>query len=76
MSDIVEVRSAKPENNPIRKAIAKPTRGNAIKAMCAHCMGCTETHLEPGFRQSIRECTSGTCPIFQFRPYRSAVVVQ
>lgn len=59
-----------PELNPILKAKAKPTRGNAIKAMCAHCMGCTEESVEPGFRSLIRDCGSPKCPLFAFRPYR------
>ena len=61
----------KPEQNPILRAERKPTYLNAIKAMCAHCMGCTSSHLEPGFRKSIAECTAIQCPLYQFRPYRA-----
>lgn len=69
----------KPENNPIKRAIRKPTYLNAIKAMCAHCMGCTQDHIESGFREEIRDCTATACPLFPFRPYRAdkrAVKVQ
>lgn len=59
----------KAEQNPIKRANRKPTYLNAIKAMCAHCQGCTATHLEPGFRQSISACTAQGCPLYQFRPY-------
>jgi len=60
----------KPENNPIKRAIRKPTYLNAIKAMCAHCMGCTLDHLEEGFREEIRNCIATRCPLFPFRPYK------
>ena len=60
----------KAEMNPIKRAIRKPTPLNAIKAMCAHCMGCTATHLEPGFRESVSACTAKGCPLYPFRPYR------
>jgi hypothetical protein len=59
-------------NNPIIAYQKNPTsRAFAIKAMCAHCMGCTANHLEPGFRQSISTCTAPACPLYSFRPYRS-----
>ena len=56
--------------NPIARNQSRPTYLNAIKAMCAHCVGCTETHLERGFRESIRACSSPRCPIYRYRPYR------
>lgn len=59
----------KAEFNPIARAQNKPTRKNAINAMCAHCMGCTETHLERGFKQLIGECGSHNCPLHPYRPY-------
>ena len=68
-----------PEQNPIKRAIRKPTYLNAIKAMCAACMGCTLDHIEGGFREEIRDCTAPACPLFPFRPYRAdkrAVKVQ
>ena len=61
----------KPENNPIKRALLKPTHLNAIKAMCAHCMGCTLEDLQEGFREDIRNCTAPACPLFPFRPYRA-----
>lgn len=56
--------------SPILKFDQKPTRGNAIKAKCAECMGCTREQAEPGFRTLIRECSSKTCPLHDFRPYK------
>jgi len=60
----------KPQPNPILRAKRRPTYLNAIKAMCAHCMGCTETHMEPGFRTLIRDCSSSACPLHSYRPYQ------
>jgi hypothetical protein len=60
-----------PVTNPILKHLAKPARSTAIKAMCAHCMGCTKASVEPGFRASIRGCASVDCPLYGFRPYHS-----
>ena len=60
------------EFNPILRNVKRPTYLNSIKAMCAHCMGCTETHLERGFKESIRECSSITCPLYRYRPYRGS----
>ena len=57
------------EFNPILRGQRKPTRKNAIHAMCAHCVGCTETHLERGFKQEISACTSYGCPLYGYRPY-------
>lgn len=57
-------------NNPISRAEKTPTRGNAIKAMCAHCVGCTTRHLETGFRDAIRDCSAGQCPLHRWRPYQ------
>lgn len=59
------------ELNPLVLARERPTRARAIKAMCAHCMGCTQEHLEPGFRDLIRGCTATGCPLYPFRPYSS-----
>lgn len=59
----------KAEFNPILRARNKPTRKNAINAMCAHCVGCTESHLEAGFRQLISGCSSYRCPVYDYRPY-------
>ena len=46
----------------------------AINAQCAHCMGCTADHMEPDYRNSIRNCTSNQCPLWHFRPYREKSV--
>lgn len=63
--------SARPEYNPVVRNIgnSKSLRG-ALDAMCAHCMGCTADHIEPGFRESIRDCSAPACPLWQFRPYQ------
>ena len=60
----------KPEFNPVQRFLKRPTHLNAIKAMCARCMGCSETHLERGFKESIRDCTVQDCPMHRYRPYR------
>ena len=58
------------QSNPILQ-FKKNSRSRllAIKAMCAQCFGCTETHLEEGFRQSIRECSSTHCALYELRPF-------
>jgi hypothetical protein len=56
--------------NPILVFDTAPTRGKAITAMCAHCMGCTRDYVEVGFRASIRNCTSTGCPLYMYRPYQ------
>lgn len=58
--------------NPLAKFAARPTRGNAIKAKCAECVGSTLERAEPGFRRLIRECTSRSCPLYSFRPYQAS----
>ncbi len=42
----------------------------AINAMCAHCMGCSADHMEPGYKEDIKNCTSTACPLWHFRPYK------
>lgn len=59
-----------PVTNPLIKYMTKPTRGQAIKAKCAECVGCSVVNTEPGFRSTIRECASVTCPLWIFRPYQ------
>lgn len=59
-----------PEHNPIVKFNRAPTPHKAIRAKCAECHGCTPTHIEPGFKQSIRDCTAKQCPLHAFRPYQ------
>ena len=57
-------------SNPILQLKKNPrSRALAVKAMCAQCFGCTETHLEEGFRQSIRECSSTHCALYELRPF-------
>ena len=56
--------------NPILQSKRNPrSRMLAIKAMCAQCLGCTEDHLEKDFRQSIRECSSPNCSLYELRPF-------
>lgn len=66
-------QKAKPETNPLAKYFKTPTRGKAINAKCAECVGCTATHLEPGFRATIRDCQSFSCPLHMFRPFQRKV---
>ena len=61
----------KAEFNPVLRFANRPTYLNAIKAMCAQCVGCTETHLEKGFRKAIRACSSVDCPMHRYRPFRA-----
>ena len=58
--------------NPVDRALQHPSRKNAIDAKCAECMGCTPGYMEPGFRQSISECSVQSCPLHPFRPYRES----
>jgi hypothetical protein len=61
------------EHNYVAKAIGNTnSKALAIKAMCAHCMGCTESYREPGYRQAIGNCSSTKCPLYNFRPFRDA----
>jgi hypothetical protein len=56
--------------NPFDQLAAKPkSKALAIKTMCAHCVGCTQNHLESGFRTLIAECEVFACPLHSFRPY-------
>ena len=60
------------ENNPIRQFAANPnSRVAAMKAKCAECMGCNLDHMERGFRASISECSSYSCPLHSFRPFQA-----
>lgn len=65
------MNSATPITNPLQKYAQRPTRGYAIRAKCAECVGCTVERTEPGYRQTIRDCMSKTCPLWVFRPYRA-----
>lgn len=57
--------------NPAERfaAAPKPTRKQAVDAMCWQCMGGTEDHAE-GVREEIRHCTATRCPLYTLRPYR------
>ena len=70
-------------DNPVSRhhallASGKRSMRAAIDAMCAHCMGCTakeqglgeDDWIEPGFRKSIRNCTSPGCPLRGLRPFQ------
>jgi len=57
--------------NPILQFQGHPSsRAYAVKAKCAECVGCTPYHLERGFKDSISSCSSESCPLHRFRPYR------
>ena len=67
----------KPEFNPVARLFGRlrdqPDRHSlrdAITAFCGHCMGCTEDHMEPGFREQVRNCTAPKCPLYHVRPYQ------
>ena len=47
-----------------------PSRKRAIDAKCAGCMGCTKDHLEEGFKNEIRNCSTPDCSLYLFRPYK------
>jgi hypothetical protein len=60
------------QSNPILQYANKPTsRVAAIKAKCAECVGCTSKDLERGYRESISDCSSYSCPLHSFRPYQA-----
>jgi len=57
--------------NPLIKARSEPgSRKSAIRAMCAHCMGCTDDYQEPGWKGQVRACTATRCPLWNLRPYQ------
>lgn len=63
----------KRQTNPVKKIAGKgktPSLRNHINAMCAHCMGCTATHIETGFRDAVRACSAPQCPLHPVRPYQ------
>ena len=71
-SNVNSIALALTENNPIRQFAANPnSRVAAMKAKCAECMGCTPDHMERGFRASISECSSYSCPLYSFRPFQA-----
>lgn len=60
------------DHNPISRNLRSPSRKNAADAMCARCVGCTRDHLEPGFKEDIKNCSDNDCPIHEWRPYQKA----
>jgi hypothetical protein len=71
-SNVIPIALALVENNPLRQFAANPnSRVAAMKAKCAECMGCTHDHMERGFRASISECSSYSCPLHGFRPFQA-----
>ena len=70
-STILVKPKATPNHNPYDRNLGNTTSlRTALNAMCAHCMGCTEGYMEPGFREEIRNCTAPKCPLWHFRPYQ------
>ena len=59
------------EYNLMKKAKDKPkSRKMAMAAFCFHCFGGTIDEMpDPGWQQSIRECTALSCPLYRQRPY-------
>ena len=58
-------------HNPVERYYILPkTPKRAIAAKCAGCMGCTKDHLEEGFKNEIRNCSSHDCSLYLFRPYK------
>ena len=71
-SNAISIALALVENNPIRQFAANPnSRAAAMKAKCAECIGCTPDHMERGFRASISECSSYSCPLHSLRPFQA-----
>ena len=64
-------------SNPIGQFRANPSsRAYAVKAKCAECVGCTPDHLEKGFKESISDCSSYSCPLHSFRPYQAKTSIK
>ena len=60
------------DHNPISRHLRSPSRKNADDAMCARCVGCTRDHLEPRFKEDIKNCSDNDCPMHKRRPYQKA----
>jgi hypothetical protein len=70
MKPYVDQRRIEKNTNPLVQLQANPnSRALAIKAMCAHCVGCTQSSLESGFRTAIAKCEVYHCPLHSFRPF-------
>ena len=59
------------KNAPVNKKLTTLS----IKAMCAHCMGCTEEHIADGWKEEVRNCTAPKCPLYNVRPYQKEKVI-
>ncbi len=59
------------DHNWIHKSQENPTSLQlAINAACTACLGGSAEELpDPGWKQSIRNCT-GLCPLISVRPYK------
>lgn len=66
------------EYNLMKKAKENPkSKKFAIYGQCFNCMGGTIDEMpDPGWQQSIRECTAPGCSLYPHRPYRLNVVEQ
>lgn len=73
-------------HNPVSRHFVLISEGQrsykaAVAGKCAECMGCSakeqghgmEDHIEPGFREQIRNCTSYGCTLWEFRPFQRGV---
>jgi len=54
--------------NTYSKAMAGKSRGAAIKAFCCECCGYE--------RKEVSLCTDTGCPLYPYRPFRSAAAVK
>ena len=53
--------------NPQEKFEQKSTRKTAIDAFCFQCMG---GEGEVGIKWSIGNCTTSSCPLYEYRPFK------
>ena len=65
-------------NNPIEKALTKPTLGNAIRGYCYWCMNgdISDTNTKQSVCAEVRLCTSIDCPLWAVRPWRQSEQVK
>ena len=54
-----------------RRAMTGKSRVMAVKAFCSECLG-----WEKPLAIAIRECSDPACPLYPYRPYRTAVNAQ
>lgn len=78
-----EARQKSIDNMRERIALGLPARKNPIerladspdslrRAITAKCYECVGMDGDPGFRDTIRTCTSPKCPLYNVRPYQKA----